>query len=783
MFFAGVRKLPSDYAAYGEYFSEIKEAFKYAHDTWGTPMPSEINNYDSSDLKGIAKKVKEWKELRKMEASSEKSTLIKEAMSRFEGAIDWIKRTGYTWLNIRKIMAGEQPDIDKYNEFIQRERSLKTSSDKTTIEKLFDCAVEDKNVWTKNLYDAYGLHDPIFHQVWIVYKPEVATEVQQSPEKEVEAKLGTYVFAVGPHAEGARKRVKNVDTPQVGEEVKQEAKTSGTIPAFGVFHRAYNLLTPEVIAGARVACIEKIYKEYPWMREKVGFDPEVDVRVPEDAGNKTHAQLSLSAEGKQKWRQALIDWYKSAVMVVTNSNKKYFFKSSNEATQKMAAKGEQYRMSSFMTAEMAEKLSVSPEKAWTSVITELNNAYVTQYNQAVEEVKADAIEKNDNSLVDQFFSENAAPESININKMKYHAGAVSNNALKYKYSFPIQRNNAREKINLNGADTITLVKTNGLEIGDEVSLFVYDDAKDNYGEVIVDRETGRTNRIPVVADVLGKVVEIDREKNIVRLENPISYSHTSRTTPFAISISKSGPLSKEQKLTREGNIGEWGMPSLKTALDTLQTVMGIGCTVPKYTTDISAEYLQECKRAKENNLPPPEPKEIELVEEKEIKSEDDFYEHLLSDDNEKENTENEFYPTKELAEDKSAPPTQEQDVPLSIDDELGSFEIEEVARPLPPQKKKPQQIYLDMEPIDELDLPDFEPTPSTENIPKQKPSNVKKPVKNTKPQKETPVLGGSDEHVLFSNTIMKLLKLSENFDLNNESEKAEEIHRILRKYF
>ena len=61
-YFAGVRKLPANYAAGGKYFHDMKEAAEYANETWGIPIPSSMRYYDSSDLKNIGAKVKKWKE-------------------------------------------------------------------------------------------------------------------------------------------------------------------------------------------------------------------------------------------------------------------------------------------------------------------------------------------------------------------------------------------------------------------------------------------------------------------------------------------------------------------------------------------------------------------------------------------------------------------------------------------------------------------------------------------------------------------------------------------------
>jgi len=70
-FFAGVRKLPSDFAAGGKYFSSIGEAFKYANETWGIHVPNSLHDYTAKDIKGLAKSMKEWRETHSKEEVAE----------------------------------------------------------------------------------------------------------------------------------------------------------------------------------------------------------------------------------------------------------------------------------------------------------------------------------------------------------------------------------------------------------------------------------------------------------------------------------------------------------------------------------------------------------------------------------------------------------------------------------------------------------------------------------------------------------------------------------------
>lgn len=61
-FFAGVRKLPATYSAGGKYFDALDGAAKYAHETWGVPIPKGLKPYTSGYLHGIARKIEKWKE-------------------------------------------------------------------------------------------------------------------------------------------------------------------------------------------------------------------------------------------------------------------------------------------------------------------------------------------------------------------------------------------------------------------------------------------------------------------------------------------------------------------------------------------------------------------------------------------------------------------------------------------------------------------------------------------------------------------------------------------------
>ena len=123
--FTGCRKLPSDWAAGGKYFSEIKEAMKYANETWGVPIPSDFKwGYDSGDLKGIGDKMDEWREESKVEAGME-NKMIKlcdfpiQLYKESKGAKNWIKREGYTWFSADQLEMGDK-DFEKMEKDIPK---------------------------------------------------------------------------------------------------------------------------------------------------------------------------------------------------------------------------------------------------------------------------------------------------------------------------------------------------------------------------------------------------------------------------------------------------------------------------------------------------------------------------------------------------------------------------------------------------------------------------------------------------------------------------------------
>lgn len=53
LFFAGIRKLPGEFSANGEYFKTLRKAMLYAKDMWGPRFPKDFHDYTTEDLLNV----------------------------------------------------------------------------------------------------------------------------------------------------------------------------------------------------------------------------------------------------------------------------------------------------------------------------------------------------------------------------------------------------------------------------------------------------------------------------------------------------------------------------------------------------------------------------------------------------------------------------------------------------------------------------------------------------------------------------------------------------------
>lgn len=198
-FFAGVRKLPADFSAGGLYFHDMKEAMEYAHDTWGVISPSEMEYYDSVDLKGIGQKVEKWKdeqdeqtnsddylqewykeikqEGKKMPVSDQEYFYMQSSVFPFFTRVAMAPRNNKTlakWWDIDDIAVG----LD--NSFIE------ASEQEPSLSLALNVGLKEKLKYKSKIAQMYGSQyatdNAGFYKIWLVHTEE-----------------GTYLVSVGPY--------------------------------------------------------------------------------------------------------------------------------------------------------------------------------------------------------------------------------------------------------------------------------------------------------------------------------------------------------------------------------------------------------------------------------------------------------------------------------------------------------------------------------------------------------------------------------------------------------
>ena len=236
--FAGSRKFPYDWAAGGKYFAEITEAMKYANETWGTPFPKNFNyGYTSSDLKGIAKKVKDWKSRRKQKESKEdyaqgeylmkknanedfpmsiSELLIKEA-----GAPRWIGREEYWWVNVDNIYSDEN-----FNKMV---------AEYPSFEQIRNLATKERMKRRMKMAEMYGQEyvNQDFYFLFVGHKPGVGKGE------------GTYMYAITPYAP-----------------YRNAHGIAQAYDKFGVFRFKINLVEPEDVQKEADKYLEHYLKTF-----------------------------------------------------------------------------------------------------------------------------------------------------------------------------------------------------------------------------------------------------------------------------------------------------------------------------------------------------------------------------------------------------------------------------------------------------------------------------------------------------------------------------------------
>lgn len=295
-YFAGVRKLPADYAAGGLYFSDMKEAMDYASETWGVTHPKGIRYYDSTDLKGISEKIKEWKdaieenergeeflrewlkEIQSGEGESMSEQTETQPVAYFYQQSDtypffmkvampeWLRhRTGFRWWDIDEIASGSDAD---FNLMAETEPSLQAAK---------DFAMDQRTKRRIGIARMYGSEyvEADFYKIWLVHRGD----------------MGTYLISVGPY------------TPLGGNSSFEDA-----FDKFGVFKWKLNLADNDEIAKK----VNSLVQEYA---EKFGVQLTADdINVPLTEKPMV-GEITVNPNGRAKiygspeWKRQILDFY------------------------------------------------------------------------------------------------------------------------------------------------------------------------------------------------------------------------------------------------------------------------------------------------------------------------------------------------------------------------------------------------------------------------------------------------------------------------------------------
>ena len=290
-FFAGVRKLPADYAAGGLYFHDIKEAMNYASATWGIVQPKEMRYYDSDDLKDLSKKIDDWKEEHKddeqgeeylqewlesikkgeeetiMSDQAEPQSYFYEQSSTYPFFIkiampSWLRNeVGFTWWDMDEVLAGSAEGFD---EAASTQPSLNAAKDFA-----FDEMIKRKKTIAKNYGPEYVGSN--FYKMYLVHRPD----------------RGTYIVAVSPYCGTAFEQAKD---------------------KFGVFRWKLNLASNEEIDKK----VTELLNEYA---EKFGITlTRDDLVIPVDKKPMV-GEISIGPSGREKiygspeWKAQVLERY------------------------------------------------------------------------------------------------------------------------------------------------------------------------------------------------------------------------------------------------------------------------------------------------------------------------------------------------------------------------------------------------------------------------------------------------------------------------------------------
>jgi hypothetical protein len=269
-FFAGVRKLPADFAAGGQYFDTMYEALEYAHDTWGIALPKGARDYTTKDLRGIKDKIDDWKEDETPDKEASSFRFVRTASYPFYRKVPAISveattrrniRTGYMWFDPDAIAAGSDPDFEREKETMP------------ALEAAGQATLKERASRRSQIAKWYGPQytEAEFYRVWLSYKPDE----------------GMYIISISPY---------------LGTYFDQ------AIDKFGMFVKKLNLASQEEIDTK----VNQMLQDYA---EKWGVNLTAsDLNIPEGQ-ERMGGAVTLNSQGRQKlynseeWKTRILDYY------------------------------------------------------------------------------------------------------------------------------------------------------------------------------------------------------------------------------------------------------------------------------------------------------------------------------------------------------------------------------------------------------------------------------------------------------------------------------------------
>lgn len=588
--YAGVRKLPDTYSSYGEYFDSIDDAFKHAHETWGTPIPSDTKHYTSKDLKNLKKRCDEWKEERDKEEEKEKKEkkaslkykIEKVGFARRVGDTGWQSRAGnYTWINLDALNAGRDPDTKNFNNIVAQERGSTPEGKRTPIEKAYDSAKRERRDWVQRIAQKYGLMDPCFYQIWIAHDPAGGTQ-------------SSYIWTVGPHG-------------SFGDWGNSITDEGDAYHHFDYFKRAVSTGNEEQLASSIAKGMNKQLGKLQDAYSQFGIDfNQDDLAIPtvqelEESTGTTAIQLN--DQGRAKLAGGILDWYKNNPEILNRAG---------VSLEDIQARME--RNPEHGWKEELRKISVIAYQKW-------HDDYTALKNKASETLTPEEIEALE-------FLETGEPPVLNEKKMKTKVGSGRSGPSNIGYTYKLSKAGKLDKPDVLNRDTLFLDDVGDIEVGDKIGLI---------GKVSTDEtySSGRKKRKSVKKNIEAEVVAVDQANNSIQLAEPIQYDENEFTrdqnlTWEALSVNKDGNVYKKSNKHE----------TLQEAMNAfLSKTENADITVPEFSSDVPSSYLKACMEAKRRNqAPPPVPtqivsSEVVNVEEGEVVSADSTSENEQQEEN------------------------------------------------------------------------------------------------------------------------------------------------------